>query len=195
MVEENVKVFDVELGYITDSNVRKSLEIMIGKLPSYFFHKPAASTGKYHPKYASGEGGLVRHTKAAVRFAKEMFNNPLVQEEFTEHEQSLIIMALVLHDGLKLGKVEERYTKFNHPLLMADFIKEFEDELPISSDDIEFLGKVISSHMGPWTVDYFGNDVLPKPSDKYQKFVHYCDYLASRKAIIFEFDENNNIKG
>lgn len=47
--------------------------------------------------------------------------------------------------------------------------------------------------MGPWTTDYQGNEILEKPKTKYQNFVHMCDYLASRKAILFNFDEENNI--
>ena len=44
--------------------------------------------------------------------------------------------------------------------------------------------------MGPWTKDYKGNEVLPKPVNKYQKFVHMCDYLASRKFLNINFKEN-----
>ena len=54
---------------------------------------------------------------------------------------------------------------------------------------------VIASHMGPWTKDYNGNEVLPPPKTKYQNFVHMCDYLASRKFINLEFDDNNDVIG
>ena len=47
--------------------------------------------------------------------------------------------------------------------------------------------------MGQWNVDYNGNEVLPKPHNKYQRFVHMCDFLASKKFLEVEFDENNNI--
>ena len=63
--------FKKELNYINNSRIKKSLIIMINKLPDYFFEVPASSTGKYHPKFALGEGGLVRHTKVAVRLAHE----------------------------------------------------------------------------------------------------------------------------
>ena len=39
------------------------------------------------------------------------------------------------------------------------------------------------------------NEVLPIPHTKYENFVHMCDYLASRKCILFEFDENGQIIG
>lgn len=47
--------------------------------------------------------------------------------------------------------------------------------------------------MGEWVNDYRGNKVLDAPISKYQKFVHLCDYLSSKKFIDVKFDENNNI--
>ena len=67
------EVFNIELNYIVDEDVRESLAILIDKIPDYFFNIPAASTGKYHPAFAQGDAGLVRHTKAAVRMAYELF--------------------------------------------------------------------------------------------------------------------------
>ena len=192
---EKVEILKDEIDYIKDKNIRKSLEIMVEKLPDYFFHVAASSTGKYHPKYALGDGGLVRHTKAAVRVAADLLLDPMIGDKYTLHEKDLMIMALVLHDGLKLGNPEEKYTRFDHPILMADYILENKDELPIGDEDIEFLRSVISSHMGPWNTNSYSKVVLPKPTSKYQTFVHMCDYLASRKALIFEFDKDNNIIG
>ena len=65
--------------------------------------------------------------------------------------------------------------------------------LNMSEENIEFMSQVISSHMGVWNKDFDGNEVLPKPKTKYQNFVHMCDYLASRKSILLEFDDSNNI--
>ena len=187
--------FKKELSYIKNERIKKNASIMIEMLPDYFFEVPAASTGKYHPKYAQGEGGLLRHTKAAVRFAKEILTNPSFKEDFTDDEIDIMIMALILHDGLKLGKTHERYTKFDHPLLMANYIEENKDKLDFSDEELNLLTSVIKTHMGPWTTDYFGNDILKKPETKYEKMVHLCDYLASRKSFLLEFDDNNDIIG
>ena len=61
-----------------NDDIKKSVAILIEMLPDYFFHEAASSTGKYHPKYALGDGGLLRHTKAAVRIAYELLNNPCI---------------------------------------------------------------------------------------------------------------------
>ena len=188
-----VAVFEKELKYIKKESFKNDTMYLIDSLPDYFFEVAAASTGKYHPKYAQGEGGLVRHTKAAVKIAYELLADPAIGNKYTDDEKDLMIISLMLHDGLKLGKEKSKYTKFDHPLLVGEFIKENKANLNFSDDEIQFLSDAIASHMGPWTKDYDGNEVLPYPKTKYQNFVHMCDYLASKKFLNVDFDENNNI--
>ncbi len=187
------EMFKSELGYIKNDKIKESAKTMINLLPDYFFHEAASSTGKYHPKYALGDGGLLRHTKAAVRFAYELLSDSCIGDKYTDSEKDLMIMGIILHDGLKRGLNEEKYTRFDHPILMADYIEENKDKLSLSDKERKLVCDVIRTHMGPWTTDYNGNEVLEKPKTKYQNFVHMCDYLASRKAFLLEFDEKNNI--
>lgn len=181
-----IDYFNKEYTYIKDNKIRDDLKYLVSNLPDYFFEIEASSTGKYHPKFASGEHGLVRHTKVAVRIAYELMGNPALNN-FTSREKDLILLALTLHDGLKCGNPKERYTRVDHPLLASSFVKEHKDKLSLSDDDIDFVTSVISTHMGNWNKDYNGNEVLPKPKNKYQRFVHMCDFLASRKVINVEF--------
>ncbi len=190
-----VEKFENELEYIKNEIFKADICYLIDGLPDYFFEVPASSTGKYHPKYALGEGGLLRHTKAAVRIAYELLSDPLIGNKYTEEEKELMIMGLMIHDGLKSGKEKSQYTKVEHPLLVVDYIKENRKNLGMSDENLNFLCDVIASHMGVWNKDFDGNEVLPIPKTKYQNFVHMCDYLASRKSIILEFDEDNNIIG
>ena len=182
-----------ELNFIKNSSFKNDAMYLIDALPDYFFEVAAASTGKYHPKYAQGTGGLVRHTKSAVRIAYELLEDPAIGNKYTQDEKDLMIISLMLHDGLKLGKEQSKYTKFDHPLLVGDFIKENKANLNFTDEEISFLSDAIASHMGPWTKDYDGNEVLPYPKTKYQNFVHMCDYLSSKKFLNVEFDDNNNI--
>ena len=190
---ERLEVLKDEINYIKDDRVKESLIYVINKLPDYFFTVEAASTGKYHPSYAQGEGGLLRHSKAAMRIGYELLSNPAIGDKYTDIQKDLMLMGLLLHDGLKLGFPQEKYTRFDHPILMANFIENESVNLKISSDEVNFVADVIKTHMGVWTTDYRGNEVLEKPKTKYQNFVHMCDYLASRKCILLPFDENNNI--
>ncbi len=184
---DKISYFNKEYTYIKDDKIREDLKYLVSDLPDYFFEIEASSTGKYHPKFASGKNGLVRHTKVAVRIAYELMNNPALNN-FTNREKDLVIMALLLHDGLKCGTIKEKYTRFDHPLLASSFIKEHKDKLSLSDEDVDFVTSIISTHMGNWNTDYNGNEVLPKPKNKYQRFVHMCDFLASRKVINVEFN-------
>lgn len=187
------EVFITEINYIKSNEYRENIKILLELLPDYFYEIPASSTGKYHPKYALGKGGLVRHTKAAVKIANELLKNNTMGQAFNEREQDLIIMALMLHDGLKEGLIKGAYTVFEHPLIMAKFIRDNKDKLTLNQMDLEFIAQVIETHMGEWNTNPYSKIVLPLPKNKYQKFVHMCDFLASKKFININFDGDNII--
>lgn len=187
------KIFEVELTYLKSDRIKNACLVMTKLLPDYFYEVPASSTGKYHPSYSLGEGGLLRHSKAAMRIGYELLQDPSIGDKYTDDEKDLMLMALLIHDGLKSGNPQEKYTRFDHPILMADYLMDCEEELGLEVEEIEFLGDVIKTHMGVWTTDYNGNEVLEKPKTKYQNFVHMCDYLASRKCLLVPFDKENKI--
>lgn len=193
--EQKVAVFKRELSYIKDVEIRALTEDLIGAIPNYFFDIPASSTGKYHPDYAFGQGGLVRHTKAACLFANILrVPNPM---QLSERQLDCAIAALIMHDTRKSGpsdKAKSQYTRFDHPILAANAVKThfmFDDEyLNIDDmakniyDTMKTIAHAIESHMGQWnTSNYAPGVVLPVPSDPLQHFVHMCDYLASRKEL------------
>ncbi len=188
-----IELLNTEIKQIKDERLRENLEIIVDNLPDYFFLEPASSTGKYHPDYALGKGGLLRHSKAAMRIGYELLSNPSIGDKYTNHEKDLMLMSLLVHDGLKLGNPQEKYTRFDHPILMGQYILDHYKDFNLNEDDAKFMNDVIKTHMGPWITDYDGNDVLEKPKTKYQNFVHMCDYLASRKFIHIDFDKDNNI--
>ena len=187
------ELFLDELELISDDSLSESLLNIINMLPDYWLEEAASSTGKYHPEYALGNGGLLRHSKAAMRIGYELLSNPCIGDKYTKREKDLMLMSLLVHDGLKLGVPKERYTRFDHPILMGKFILDNREEIGLSEEDAIFMNEVIKTHMGPWTTDYNGNEVLEKPKTKYQNFVHMCDYLASRKCLLVPFDKNNKI--
>ena len=189
----NEEIFSEELKLIKDPSLREALLKIISILPEYWFIVPASSTGKYHPEYALGEGGLLRHSKAAMRIGHELLMDSCIGEKYTGHEKDLMLMALLVHDGLKSGLPKEKYTRFDHPILMGNFIMENKEKIGLSDEDAQFMNDVIKTHMGPWTTDYQGNEILERPQTKYQNFVHMCDNLASKKFILVPFDKNNNI--
>ena len=184
------EVFKTELNYIKDLRIRKSTEVILEMLPDYFYIIPASSTGKYHPEFSLGEKGLVRHVKVAVRIAKELLDNPNIGDKYSEMEKDIMIMALILHDGLKSGLVHNRYTQANHPTLIKNFVMENKDKIELTNEELILFGKVVESHMGPWNKDYDGNEILPTPKTKCENFVHMCDYLSSKKFLNVNFVGN-----
>ena len=124
--------------------------------------------------------------------AYELLNNDTVGWKFPDRDKDLIIMALVMHDGLKCGLEHSKYTKFDHPLLVSHYIMENKDKVSMPIDDLRKMCSLIESHMGQWNYDsYKQKEVLPKPKTAEQRFVHMCDYLASRKFIDVKFNGND----
>ena len=163
-------------------------------LPDYFFRVAASSTGKYHPPYALGDGGLVRHTKAAVKIAHELLGLDMYGHHYTQDQQDLMLVALILHDGWKHGQdaTASQYTVAEHPIVCVSWIKSTHELYSLLSEDqVDFLCGCIASHMGQWNKDYKSNRIiLPVPRTPAQKFVHQADYLASRKYLLFDFGDS-----
>ena len=112
----------------------------------------------------------------------------------------MIVIGLISLTGCgqKKATAYQSYVKnlldVNYKGDYTNYIKENKDKLTFTDKEIEFMCHVISSHMGPWNTNNYSNIVLPKPESKFQRFVHMCDYLASRKVIDVKFDSDNNIE-
>ena len=189
-----VDTFRTEIRYIRNARLADNIKKMIELLPDYFFEIPASSTGKYHPSFALGEGGLVRHTKAAVRIGHELLENECIGNVFTNDEKDMIIMSLIMHDGCKSGLTKGVYTVVNHPSIVAKLIRDNASKLTLSEDELKLICGMIEAHMGPYNKDFKGNTVLPLPANKYQKFVHMCDLLASKKFLDIKFNNNEIVE-
>ncbi len=184
-------VFEMELHNFKYENVRISTEIVLEMLPDYFYQIPASSSGKYHPSFSLGEGGLVRHVKVALRILEEIFKDS-VFGNYDNYTKDLMRMALMLHDGFKSGIENSGHTCCEHPVIMSDFILSNKDKLSISENDAMFVAQLIRTHMGPWNTDKEGNVIMPVPETKEELLVHLCDYIASRNFLNVHF-ENNEI--
>jgi len=185
--------FDEILDTIENKDMREFAEELIKDIPDYFWHVPASSTGKYHPAYALGEGGLVRHTIALCKLLNFTFEIDCMGSSWTSREKDMMRIAGMMHDTRKSGSQEEyeksKYTKFEHPLLAASAVKEHCGCGIIPDTEIETIAKAIESHMGQFNTSDRSKITLPLPSNKYQKIIHWADYLASRKDIEIRFEK------
>jgi len=191
MTEQQSQMITPILETIQDEEIRTFAYVLVDNLPSYIWEVGASSTGKYHPQYSLGQGGLMRHQIAVVRFLNFFFELEQYNTKFTSRERDLMRVAGLVHDGRKSGEQTDyersKFTKFDHPIQMANVIRSYDGQF-LNHDDIEFMAHCIESHMGQWNTDRKSKSVLPKPMDEYQQFVHLADYLASRKDLTMAFD-------
>lgn len=189
MNAEREKLLEPILNTFENEDIKEFAVDLLNNLPEYIWHVGASSTGKHHPTYSLGEGGLMRHQMAVVRFLNFFLELEQYGAGMTSRERDLMRTAALVHDGMKSGTQDDynksKYTKFNHPILMADVIRSTNG---LNAAERDFIAHCIESHMGQWCLDKKTNIELPKPKDEYQKLVHLADYLASRKTLAMDFE-------
>lgn len=191
MNQERVNFVQPILDTFENDDIKEFAIVLLEGLPEYIWHVGASSTGKYHPAYSLGEMGLMRHQIAVVRFLNFFLELEQYNSKLSSRERDLIRLSGLVHDGRKSGSQEDyeksKYTKFNHPMLMADVVRSFNGQY-LTHEEIEMVADTISKHMGQWNTDKKSSVELPKPNNKYARMVHVADYLASRKSITLDFD-------
>lgn len=195
----NSEIFSKELNYINNEIFRKIIATFLDTVPDYFQEVPASSSGKYHPFYALGRGGLVRHTKAAVKIAEDLLSLDYNKGRFDTFDHDIIISSLIIHDCYKQGTDDNGsgHTEVLHPEICANqfcyfnFIDNFSFDEDLNNLEINEIiqfklsvSACVKSHMGQWNAD----GKLPTPNDSITYFVHMCDYLASRKYLIVDVE-------
>lgn len=201
--------FKNELTYIQNNTLREIVAATLDESPECIVTIPASSSGRYHPTYSLGEGGLMRHIKGAVGIAHCMIETEIFDKIVTGKDDGSKLLAerrnmyadaayaaLILHDCCKPDDTEKHSTRFDHPVLAANLFKETARKY-INQDNMQYMKNVvpmvygaIASHMGQWnTAPYARGVILPKPKTGIEVFVHMCDYLGSRKFLTFEFDK------
>lgn len=190
----SIETFSKEFGLIKEDVILETfLKFFLNKVPIEFWSMPASTSGKHHPSYALGKGGLIRHTKAAIKIADSLLN----LEMYNHLDKNLIIAALMVHDSVKPGFTSDGKaisTQSKHPLFAVELLEktlnEFKNKSNLNKEEysklslqVEQIKRMVKSHMGQWNTDKEGNVILPKPEKEDEKFVHLCDYLASRKFL------------
>lgn len=174
---------------IENEDLKELANELIKTIPDYWYHVGASSTGKYHPAYALGEGGLMRHTIALCKIMNYIMSVVPICEN--SRERDLLRIAGIMHDTRKSGSQEDydrsKYTKFDHPYLAEEVVLGFKGKR-WKDVEIDLIANSIASHMGQWNTDKRSNVKLPLPKTKYQYLLHVSDYLASRKDLEVKFE-------
>lgn len=182
-----IRVFLEEINCIKNIKIKELVMLSLIALPDYFFEIPASNSGEHHPTHLRGQGGLVRHIKAACKIAQDI----LELEQYNQLGQAtkdVIFAALILHDGLKRGDGSTEQTVFEHPLEISKLISSINQKYRVIDKNTLFsITSAVESHMGQWNKNKNNEEILPKPNTEIQRFVHLFDYLASRKYLIVDF--------
>lgn len=174
---EKSKFFEREINLVQSEDYRMFVRYYLDNFcPSYFWEVGASSSGKYHPKFSQGVGGLVRHTKAVVMFAEELLRMSSYMYMSDEHKD-YVIMACILHDTCKYGIEEfdkEEYK--NHAKNAAKLVDKAWVQY-FGNNPSEFFLSAIRCHMGQWS------EREDRPFTNIDRCVHMADYMASRSFI------------
>lgn len=206
-----IQYFENELSLIKNQRILMFAEGAICNIPDYFFEAPASSSGKHHPQFALGKGGLLRHTKAAVIISQELMK--LDKYKLTDDEKDLVVAAIILHDSRKSGDTcgkevlasgaqGETYmskTLPEHPILAVQAILANKENCKLlTKAELEILTGGILSHMGQWNKNFAtGEEILPVPKTAIQELIHMSDFFASRKTVevnFSAFDYNKQVE-
>lgn len=177
---EKSKIFETEIAAINDTKLRNFVEYYLDTYaPDYFFEIGASSSGRYHPKFAQGEGGLVKHTKAVCMFAEELLrlsSYAYMKDIYKDY----VRLACIVHDTCKYGMYEYDKSEYaNHAKNAAELVKTaWHDREGGRTELSELIYSAIASHMGQWTTDK-----EDRPFTNIDRCVHLADYMASRNFI------------
>lgn len=176
-----VEHFKRELNLIVDENLRAAVHDYLNDVDyvhDYFWTDGASSSGKYHPAFAQGVGGLVRHTKAVVMFAEELLrisSYAYMREEYKDY----VIAACIIHDTVKYGFGNEinKSEYANHAENAAIAFEEYCSNYTTYKPHYLLL-QAVRSHMGQWSTNK-----EDRPFTSVDRCVHMADYMASRNFI------------
>lgn len=174
-----INYFEREISLIKEEVHRDFIKYYFSYFcPSYFWEIGASSSGKYHPAFSQGTGGLVRHTKAVVMFAEEllrMSSYSYMKDEYKDY----VIMACLLHDTCKYGVDKYNKAEYKNHARNAAFnvIGAWNEYFDFDCPCPEFLLNAIISHMGQWS------EKDDRPFTVIDRCVHMADYMASRSFI------------
>lgn len=171
----NSEYFEREIQNIESENLRDFVRDFFNtRVGAWFFESGASASGKYHPEFAKGEGGLVRHTRAVAWACEKllrMSSYAYMRREYKDYAR----IACLLHDVRKYGDgdTEDKSCYKNHGNLAAHAVWVAWD-LRFGTPCPELLTMAIRSHMGQWT-----EKREDRPFTNIDRLVHMADYIAS----------------
>ena len=199
----NFELLEHELKQIKNEGMRGLATGVIIASPDYLDTAPASSSGLYHPKDETFEGGFIRHLKKCFKLAKQAAR----RYEMDELDTEILKTACLIHDlPFRYFRIPNKAgsTDKLHPFKNANYlIDKFQPKK--GSEDWYWFPKLVAAvyyHMGIWA-DYKSKEALKniefvfRYNGNLSKKGHVtlatqeCDYYSSRKFVQIELDEEN----
>jgi len=194
-----LKIFDNEIKKINDESLKRAVKDILILCDDKNAVGAASSSGKYHPQFSLGEGGLIRHTKAVCLFVERILS--MMPQYDNKEAWDIPYCAAILHDMCKYIKGQE-YTEMQHPLIMGKMIREYAKEKFANFDNLIegdytkmlLVADAVECHMSRWHTDKKTGKPLGIPPTKMEHYiVAIADMISATRNIKIDFDENNNI--
>lgn len=176
MMDNKSKLFEREIQLIQSEELRDFVRFFFDEeVGDWFWKSGASSSGRYHPVFAQGEGGLVRHTRAVALICEELLRlntYAYMNDEYQDYAR----VACLLHDVCKYGEGDEvdKTCYKEHGALASNAVSN-SWEVFFGIPAPELLCMAIRSHMGQWT-----ENRDERPFTNIDRLVHLSDYIASR---------------
>ena len=173
----NSTYFEREIQNIESEDLRDFVRFFFNeRVGAWFFESGASASGKHHPEFTKGHGGLVRHTRAVEWVCEEllrMSSYAYMKAEYKDYAR----VACLLHDTRKYGSgdTEDKDCYKEHGKLAADAVAAAWLSFFDQGEAPELLLMAIRSHMGQWV-----EDRDDRPFTNIDRLVHLSDYIASR---------------
>lgn len=199
MLEKAECIEDI-IAMIEHDDLRAFTYYVISQCHPDFWIIPSSSTGKYHPDWENGNGGLIRHIRAVTTYAISGLRRYGYGCDYTGMDpndsaeaRDIIVCAALLHDWGKNGNPPEkwgRHTTKTHGEDTANYIKEkmFPKFIKMFKEvkDVDGLKKMLKEvciaiyhHYGIWS-----KEKLSPSSNKltnFAKILQEADYYSSRE--------------
>lgn len=168
--------FEREIQNIESEDLRDFVRFFFNeRVGAWFFESGASASGKHHPEFTKGYGGLVRHTRAVEWVCEELLRMSsyiYMRAEYKDYAR----VACLLHDVRKYGRgdTEDKDCYNEHGAIAADDIRMAWFEF-FGTHAPDLLLMAVRSHMGQWT-----ENRDDRPFTNIDRLVHMADYIASR---------------
>lgn len=159
---------------------------MCEEIPDYIFTMPSSTSGKYHNPKQCERFGQLYHIYMFASILEHLLRLEHIREfAKTDKIRDAMRCVPVFHDAIKCGWNGSAYTVQEHPMLAAKWVVETAVNHDVDAKVKKFISELCAAHSGEWNKNRAGEEIMPKPKNKYEMLIHECDILASRPDLDF----------